>query len=359
MGKIIEGVWDCTYCNTDKIRGSIRKCPTCGRQRDDGVKFYIADPKNYISDEAAANLNKNPDWLCSFCDGLNSDDNTTCYNCGASREDSELNYFQNREKKEREKAEREQAEIHVSNANDIPKPQKPNKNWKKRLKVGLALFIVLAIIAGIVYACLPKKQEVVVESFEWERVLEVEEYKTVQESDWKVPSGGRVYDQREEIKEYKQVFDHYETKTRTYTEQVLDHYETVVVGHRDLGNGHFEEITERQPVYRTETKTETYQEPFYRQEPVYATKYYYDIERWVHKKDYKTSEKNHEPYWYDYKCAENERTQEKSATYNVVVKTEKGKTKKCELSYSEWAALKEGQTVTMKISMNGEAEIIK
>ena len=40
MGKIIEGVWDCAYCGTDKIRGAIRKCPNCGRQRDDNIKFY-------------------------------------------------------------------------------------------------------------------------------------------------------------------------------------------------------------------------------------------------------------------------------------------------------------------------------
>ena len=39
-------------------------------------------------------------------------------------------------------------------------------------------------------------------------------------------------------------------------------------------------------------------EPVYRQDPVYATKYYYDIDKWVDTgNDYPSSGKDHKPYW--------------------------------------------------------------
>ena len=96
MGRIIEGVWDCAYCGSTKIRGKLRVCPVCSRQRDDNIKFYLDDPTNYVSDEEAKNISRNPDWLCSHCDALNSDNEQKCHECGADRSGSEKNYFENR-----------------------------------------------------------------------------------------------------------------------------------------------------------------------------------------------------------------------------------------------------------------------
>ena len=87
----------------------------------------------------------------------------------------------------------------------------------------------------------PKVMDVEVQDFSWNRGINVEELVTVEESDWSLPAGARLKYEQPEIKGYTQVLDHYETKTRTYTEQVLDHYEEYVSGYRDLGNGHFEE----------------------------------------------------------------------------------------------------------------------
>ena len=408
MGRIIEGVWDCKYCGADKIRGSVYKCPNCGRQRDNDVTFYIDNPKNYISKEAEEKLNKNPDWLCSFCDALNSDDNETCYNCGASKEDSEANYFENKERQakieqerllEREKANasydrdgrerswdtEEEIESEVERLSNVDVPitydsiedelndiveeshredyyrneRRQKKLFsKKLLGITAGVLAVILAITGLVYLFTPKIEEVTIQSFEWERNIEVEEYKTVKEDDWSVPAGGRVYDERTEIKTYVSVIDHYETKTRTYTEQVLDHYEEYVSGYRDLGNGHFEEITSQRPVYRTETRTETYEEPVYRQDPVYATKYYYEIERWLHKENLKTSGKDQNPYWYEYTYKEKEREGSKSEKYSVVVKTEKDKIKTYDLKYDEWVSLKKGQTLKLKVHIGGNAEIV-
>ena len=125
-----------------------------------------------------------------------------------------------------------------------------------------------------------------------------------------------------------------------------------------LGNGHFEEITSQRPVYRTETRTETYEEPVYRQDPVYATKYYYEIERWLHKENLKTSGKDQSPYWYEYTYKEKEREGSKSEKYSVVVKTEKDKIKTYDLKYDEWVSLKKGQTLKLKVHIGGNAEIV-
>ncbi|MBR3642974.1 MAG: hypothetical protein IKN57_05640, partial [Parasporobacterium sp.] len=105
MGKIIEGVWDCKYCDTKKIRGSLRSCPNCGKPRDENTEFYIADPNNYVEDPSK--INKNPDWICSFCNSLNSDSAAYCVSCGASRQDSEKNYLEKKKEREEKKAETE------------------------------------------------------------------------------------------------------------------------------------------------------------------------------------------------------------------------------------------------------------
>ena len=51
-----------------------------------------------MPEEAAAKINRNPDWICVYCKQLNSDDNETCVYCGAPRASENLNYFQNKEK---------------------------------------------------------------------------------------------------------------------------------------------------------------------------------------------------------------------------------------------------------------------
>ena len=116
MGKLVMGYWDCPYCDKKEIRGDTAVCPACGRPRGQ-VKFYmkgqaqnqerraddVADIE-YVDEERAKYVNRNPDWYCSFCETLNSDNAETCRSCGASRADSEANYFQMREKVEAREA---------------------------------------------------------------------------------------------------------------------------------------------------------------------------------------------------------------------------------------------------------------
>lgn len=158
---------------------------------------------------------------------------------------------------------------------------------------------------------------------------------------------------------YNNVLDHYETVTEQKSERYISHYETVVTGHRDLGNGYFEEITSQQPVYDTRYWTETKEEPVYRQEPVKQTKYYYDIEKWVHKCYEKTSGSNEEPYWATINLIpEIEKEGARSEVYTIFTENKKGKTKSYKLSFDDWSRLHSGNIIKVKISAGNISEII-
>lgn len=369
MGRIIEGVWDCRYCGAKKVRGGLRECPQCGHPRDEGITFYIDNPKNYVYDEAkAAKARRGPDWVCEACNCFNSADDTICIGCGTPRDGKSKDYFQTQEvihQQEQKTYQREEKDWRAYEPS-YEAPIEPTKPPPKKKKVNLqnifvpilSVLVIVAMVWGMVALFSPREVSGTVIDMGWERSIEIEEYKTVRESDWSIPPGGRKVSQSEELHHYDSVLDHYETKTRTYTEQVLDHYEEYVSGYRDLGNGHFEEITSQRPVYRTETRTETYQEPVYIQVPVYQTKYVYDIDKWVHQSYKKTSGHDNAPYWSDYECKDKEREGTRSESYIVVVQDESGKSKEYKLSFEQWQTLEKGQDIKMKADIFGHAELI-
>ena len=386
MGKLIEGVWDCQYCEAKKIRGSIRVCPVCGRQRDNNIKFYLDDPHNYVDEETAKKINKNPDWLCSYCDALNSDDVHTCHICGASREDGEKNYFERQAEIEKRKAEQEKRIKAMSDSKgknddtDLAQiyrddgPHEPELkfkrndcfytkslssfNWRNIFKVGAGVLAAIILVMCLVWMFTPKVQDVTIQDFSWERSINIEEYVTVERNGWSLPADGRLKYSQQEIKGYEQVIDHYETKTREYTEQVLDHYETYVSGHRDLGNGYFEEIESERPVYRTETRTETYQEPVYRDEPIYATKYYYEIDVWQHAFYSTSSGNDKDPYWKEVELEELQRENGRGETYYITVVDDEDESNKYKFDFDTWNELEVGETVTIKTNVFGDAELV-
>ena len=122
MAKLVMGYWDCPVCGSKGIAGTVLNCPSCGRARGD-VKFYMKDVAEgeiveenetsdieYLSEEQEAQVGKSPDWYCSYCNSLNKDFAERCAVCGASREDSESNYFDQLKKREEAEA-REKAQV--------------------------------------------------------------------------------------------------------------------------------------------------------------------------------------------------------------------------------------------------------
>lgn len=139
--------------------------------------------------------------------------------------------------------------------------------------------------------------------------------------------------------------------------QVFDGYDTYYSYH-DNGNGSFEEVEHQTPRYRTEYYTETEQRPVYRDDPVYQTKYYYTIWRWVYNRTETASGINNEPYWPEYTLAEKERVGEQTKDYSV-----KGMVKNKEKTYScseeIWNILTINKTFQIKTSVGVITEIKK
>ena len=376
MGKIVVGRWDCSYCGTKGIRGSERECPNCGRPRGEDVKFYVDDPKDYVPEDEATKISKEPDWMCEFCGSYNSAKLTKCMSCGAERGKSK-DYFQvqeeNREK-ESEKAKNTENEFE-------PKPEKvesyqnfesQQEDYSQRdfssynlaniflnKKVIAIVLAVLFSIIGVVFLFTPKEANMQITDFSWSRSISIEQNRTFHESDWSVPAGGRVTSQQMEFHHYQSVLDHYETRTREVARERLSHYEysTTLI---DMGNGYFEEETISTPVYETYYETEEYQEPIYRDEPVYAMKYYYDIDRYVYERPVNTSGNDKEPYWGEVKLNYDERVSERNEEYKVSGITDEKEKRTLEISvnFEKWNVLEKGQTVKVKIYKTGTATLV-
>ena len=376
MGKIVVGRWDCSYCGTKGIRGNKRECPNCGRPRGEDVKFYVDDPKDYVPEDEATKISKEPDWMCEFCGSYNSAKLTKCMSCGAERGKSK-DYFQvqeaNREK-ESGKAETTENEFE-------PKPEKvesyqnfenPQEDYSQhdfssynlaniflnKKVIAIVLAVLLSII-GVIFLFTPKEVNMQITDFSWSRSISIEQNRTFHESDWSVPAGGRVTSQQMEFHHYQSVLDHYETRTREVARERLSHYEysTTLI---DMGNGYFEEETISTPVYETYYETEEYQESIYRDEPVYAMKYYYDIDRYVYERPVNTSGNDKEPYWGEVKLNYDERVSERNEEYKISgISDEKEKrTLEISVNFEKWNVLEKGQTVKVKIYKTGTTTLV-
>lgn len=380
MGRLIEGFWDCNSCGKTGIRGSIKACPDCGKPRDKDTKFYLDPTKSrYVPKNKSAQINRNPDWVCEYCNGLNSDNDTYCSSCGSPRTSENLNYFEHHAKQESNtrtyqqeanrvssgvKAENEsvsQAQSYTSN--DTYEEYHSTLNHTSNVfsnitRIALITLIPILLIAGLIYLFIPKEQELTIQSFSWKRNIEIERFQTVNESGWSVPSGGRVLYSNWEFYAYQDVLDHYETRTREVAKERLVGYEEYVTGYRDLGNGYFEEITSEIPVYETYYETEYYEEPVYRSEPIYQIKYYYEIDKWLYERSVNTYGNDKNPYWGEANLYSNERISNKLERYTVLGVDKKEKTHEFDLSYDDWNSLNIGQTAKFEVSF-GKGKIVQ
>ena len=444
MAKIVMGYWDCQYCGSVKIKGTLKECPYCGHPKDSFVRHYMAGEVEYLDADEAKNYGHGADWHCAFCDSMNSYKDTTCKRCGATRSKSSKNYYQlhNINSNDAVYVRKDNTVEKVTESKKIPVPEivsdieksgweckycntmnpKESRTCRKcggtkdeydkkdsytessyydksetrythddytteksstksdyvdrreeketlidkilrnknTILKGLGISaIVIGIIAALIFILMPREKTIQVNQTTWEYTVNIEDYKTYVEDGWSVPSGGRIIDKETRIRTYEQVLDHYETRTRTYTEQVLDHYDTSYY-YSDNGDGTFSEHSTQTPVYRTETRTETYQEPVYRSEPVYDTYYTYEIERWKYARSVVTTGNDKEPYYGELNLASNERKQNTVEKYSITgyVKEDE-EVKTYSVSYEFWSQIEAGRTIIVKVSAGQIIEIIE
>ena len=393
---VVEGYWDCQYCENKGIRGRFKTCPNCGHPRDASVTFYTkevghdhaitdeefsrerAEADKYSrstsmhageesvkdSDEpslygrgagegrgTAEDAHDASDWLCDYCGSYNKAADLICAFCGAEREMSEGKTYadargqvartydaQGRLVSERDLAGKRQPE---------PAPE-PRKRGKGCLIIA-AILVLLAVVG--VFVSRPRTVDFTVDSFGWERSIAIEQLQTVEDSGWTLPSEARLISQNREISRYDQVLDHYETRQYTEPVSVLDHYETYTTT-VDNGDGTFDVEEHKEPVYTTEYEIRYREEPVYVSVPVYDTKYYYEIEKWVHVRDVSTSGDDHSPQWGEVTLAKasgehgtgEEREGQRSGTYYVYA--DDGTWYEADEDY--WNSLEVGQKLKVK-----------
>ena len=183
----------------------------------------------------------------------------------------------------------------------------------------------------------------------WERTLTVEVFRTVQEEGWDAPADARIYARDRRVREWRNVLDRMETRTRQVSEQVQVGTESYGCGSRDLGNGYFQDLTCTRPAYQTRMRTETYQEPVYRREPVYDTWLSWEAERWVAARTERASGTTPDRAWPEPDLAANERAGARTERLEVDLGSGDGRLQDQVVTDPVWtAAVREGELLVIR-----------
>lgn len=263
MEKLVEGLWDCPFCDNKRIRAGQKTCPNCGHPQDESTKFHMPNAVEYVPEEKAEKISRNPDWQCSFCGSLNSNNLDSCANCGATKEESERNYFEMRQQEEKKKHKKEEQKAFSQRSES----EEPRKSFLKNMLLLIGTFVTIVfIIFGLLASCFsPKVRNITIDDFEWQSAIDVEEVATYDENGWTLPDDARLQYTKREIKSHKDVVDHYKTVSETRTRMVtIDHYEGEL-SDDPYWSKILEIIIKIFPICKDETYAETFHEPVYRQ----------------------------------------------------------------------------------------------
>lgn len=348
---IREGRWDCPTCGMVGVLGRQMNCPGCATPRPEGVRFYLPDDAAEITDAAhLARAAAGADWICEHCGASTPAGQARCSGCGAERGGSAL------------QGTHEYGMDDVPRSGDdratVPRPVMTQPARGRRWKTPAFL---VALVAGVMWCNGSREVEATVAAANWERAVEVQDYRTVREEDWSVPQGGREQRSWRAIRNYRQVLDHYENRTRQVSERVQSGTRTYTCGSRDLGNGHFEDRTCTEPQYTTHYRTESYQEPIYRREPIYDTRHAYEIERWLPNDTvWARGDAARDPAWPAVTLDDKEREGARLEKYVLHFRDKDGKTYDVELPMERYRRYRPGQAVELRVPRgSGEVRIVE
>ena len=343
---IREGRWDCPSCGAVAQLGRHVYCTGCGAPRPKEVAFYLPDDAEVVTDsERLAQANAGADWVCQHCGGSARATDEACPGCGAPRGSS---------------PEHAVVDYDLENVPRSGKPQtlvlrsagqtRPAK--KSHFVRNVFVLLLVSIVSWVAWANRTRHLDGAVVAKQWERSIQMEAYRTVREEGWSVPTGGRSQRSYRAIREYRQVLDHYETKSRQVSERVQVGTRTYTCGQTSKGNGYFQEKTCTEPEYETRYHTETYQDPAYRQEPVWDTKYEYLIERWVPATLLREGGDTTQPAWPRTVVRDTLREGEKKERYVYTFRSGDGTTYTTEVPLVRFTRFRVGERVPLLVNGN-------
>ncbi len=350
------GLWDCEVCGNNGNLGSSRECEKCGAPRPENVRFYLPDDAQIVTDKEKINQAKaGVDWVCAFCGTTNSSLNKTCENCSASKFDSDKKlqtkvYKNGQVPKTSEDLNKEITEENKETVNkdETKKTSKSKKKTTKKSKkilrnvlIGFGAVLSFFILAFV----FTKEIQVTVVSKSWIRTIEVEENKQVQEGGWELPDGATLIKEEQKVHHYNKVQIGTEQKTRDVQVKVGE--EQYVCGKKDLGNGYFEDVYCTRDLY--ETRTENYDAPVYRNDPVNKPYYTYSIVKGFKAEPLKTTGEDENARWPVVDL--NKYTpQDSIATYTITVQNSKGKNHSDNVNFELWNRTKPNDVITAEKS---------
>jgi hypothetical protein len=327
-------LWDCPACGTSKLLGlDHRHCPACGSPQDSRYRYYPSDADKVLVQN---HQYVGADRVCPGCSTPSSAAARFCAGCGAPLEGDAREAVARGD----QLAGAGQAFVgetvrdarhQIQNARQAQVDQALGRTPAPKKRSGLVIALVIggivAVIGSLVFVLFFWKREafVEVEGHAWTREIAVETFGPTTESAWcsSVPSKARVTSRRKEVKDTKKVPDGEECKTRR----------------KDNRDGTFKQVKECTPKYK--------------EEPIYAEKCTYEIDKWHTARTAESSGqgKDPAPSWPEAKlgkkgnCKGCEREGERKATYTLrFVDKKASETYECEVDEPEWTAAEVGST---------------
>lgn len=330
--EILIGRWDCSSCGTKGVMGDAYRCHSCGAGRPDDVEFYLPSDAEVVKDAAGiAAAKAGSDWMCGYCGQWVAAVEKACPNCagggiaGSRRQESGETV--------RVVDWRSDAKLDCPYTDTAGQPcecdppcrdrdgavqsavptrtDAPATGSRRAVTAPVDIrgllscigFVLLAALMGVGGWAIFRPRDVIatVSGHSWTRVQHVEEYRALSQDGWDKPADAYNVRVERRVHHHDRVLDHHETRTRIVYDRVADGTERVRTGTRtrSLGNGRFE----RTPTYTTKTRyktvarTERYDEPVYRRDPVYRDYYLYMVDRWVPGEDRHEQGVGLDPRW--------------------------------------------------------------
>ena len=355
MGTYV-GKWDCPQCGTKRIPGwlngrTVEVCPACGGPTTG--KWYLDERDMVIADAAEVEKAKSKRaWKCGHCGKVNDAEDHDCDACGNPKDTASSDqqfiardYDPRDTPQSQDEVEAPETEAPTSNpaanrpgvsdrTHDRLLAEEAERKRKRNKRLKIAGIVVGSIALLIFLLTWRTSIPVTVTGFSWERVVEIEAYGPHQESSWdSPPPGAYSISSQTEIHHYNTIVIGQDCHTETHR---------VVCGTTDNGNGTFTDqyCDESEEVCVDRT----------REEPVYATKYYYTIDRWGHDHDESAKADDQKPHWPSYLGTKTQpqkyREGKHEETYTVKLARKSGRAESEKLPQQRWNALKIGQQLT-------------
>jgi hypothetical protein len=327
VAPVYEMLWDCRFCGAKKLLGlTHRHCPSCGAPQNAEERYFPTDAEKV---PAKNHEYYGADVRCTHCTVANSRNSKHCAGCGAPLEIAT------------EVARRvdQVATTNTTFVEDEPReaprerlvgaapaePQKAPLMGRSSIGYGCLVIAILAVI-GVGLLLWKKPGGLVVVGHTWKRVVAVERYGPTADSSWcdQAPSAARSVTRRREVRSHERVRDGEECHTRRV----------------DRGNGTFAEQEECTPRYRDE--------------PVYADRCYYTVDKWAKARSESAEGRSlaDAPRWPSPSlvrpgtCDGCEREGARVETYTVLFKDEGAHEHPCDFDQQRWASFAEGSRTT-------------